>query len=74
VSSSVTRNGGIEGGAKMVMSSQTQDLICAMLTIPVAERILQFSKGDKEVEKEYSRIVQAYFGLRKVFTDKYDKM
>jgi len=57
----------------MVMSSQTKDLICAMLTIPVAEKILQLSKSDKEVEKEYSRIVQAYFGLRKVFDDTYDR-
>jgi hypothetical protein len=57
----------------MVMSSQTKDLICAMLTIPVAEKILQSSKSDKEVEKEYSRIVQAYFGLRKVFDYTYDQ-
>jgi hypothetical protein len=74
MSSSVSRNGVIEGGAKMVMTSQTKDLICAMLTIPVAEKILQFSKSDKEVEKEYSRIVQAYFGLRKVFDSTYDRI
>jgi hypothetical protein len=58
----------------MVMTSQTKDLICAMLTIPVAEKILQSSKSDKEVEKEYSRIVQAYFGLRKAFEATYDRM
>jgi hypothetical protein len=59
----------------MVMSSQTKDLICAVLTIPVVEKILilQPSKSEKEVEEEYSRIVQAYFGLRKVFEDTYDR-
>jgi hypothetical protein len=58
----------------MVMTSQTKDLICAMLTIPLAEKILQSSKSDKEVETEYARIVQAYFGLRRVFDNTYDRM
>ena len=57
----------------MVMSSQTKDLVCAMLTIPVAEKILQSSKIDKEMEKEYFRIVQAYFSLRKEFETEYDR-
>ena len=57
----------------MAMSSQTKDLICAMLTIPVAEKILQSSKSDKEMEKEYFRIVQAYFSLRKEFETEYDR-
>jgi len=57
----------------MVMSSQTKDLVCAMLTIPVAEKILQSSKSDKEMEKEYFRIVQAYFSLRKEFETEYDR-
>lgn len=58
----------------MVMTSQTKDLICAMLTIPVAEKILQSSKSDKDLEKEYSRIVDAYFSLRRDFEDRYDRM
>jgi len=57
----------------MVMSSQTKDLICAMLTIPVAEKILQSSKSDKDIEKEYFRIVEAYFSLRKEFEQTYDR-
>jgi len=57
----------------MVMSSQTKDLICAMLTIPVAEKILQSSKSDKDPEKEYFRIVEAYFSLRKEFEQTYDR-
>jgi len=57
----------------MVMSSQTKDLICAMLTVPVAEKILQSSKSDKEMEQEYFRIVQAYFSLRKEFETEYDR-
>jgi hypothetical protein len=57
----------------MVMSEQTKDLICAMLTIPVAERILQSPKSDKEMEKEYLRIVQAFFSLRKDFETVYDR-
>jgi hypothetical protein len=57
----------------MVMSSQTKDLICAMLTIPVAEKILQSSKSEKEMKKEYFQIVQAYFSLRKEFEDEYDR-
>lgn len=57
----------------MVMSSQTKDLICAMLTIPVAEKIVQSSKSDKEMEKEYFRIVQAYFSLRREFEAEYDR-
>ena len=44
-----------------------------MLTIPVAEKILQSSKSDKEMEKEYFRIVQAYFSLRKEFEQTYDR-
>ena len=57
----------------MVMSSQTKDLICAMLTIPVAEQILQSSKIDKEKGIEYALIVQAYFDLRNVFEASYDR-
>ncbi len=57
----------------MVMSSQTKDLICAMLTIPVAEKILQSSKSDKDIGKEYFRIVEAYFSLRKEFEQTYDR-
>jgi hypothetical protein len=45
-----------------------------MLTIPVAEKILQSSKSDKDLEKEYSRIVDAYFSLRRDFEDRYDRM
>ncbi len=57
----------------MVMSSQTKDLICAMLTIPVAEKILQSSKDEKDVGAEYFRIVEAYFNLRKEFESVYDR-
>jgi len=57
----------------MVMSSQTKDLICAMLTVPVAEKIMQSSKSDKEMEQEYLRIVRAYFSLRKEFETEYDR-
>jgi hypothetical protein len=57
----------------MVMSSQTKDLICAILTVPVAEKIMQSSKSDKDMEQEYSRIVQAYFSLRKDFETVYDQ-
>jgi hypothetical protein len=57
----------------MVMSSQTKDLICAMLTIPIAEKILQLSKDDKNIKMEYSRIVEAYFALRDDFESVYDR-
>ena len=57
----------------MVMSSETKDLICAMLTIPVAEKILQSSKSDKDLVKEYVRIVEAYFSLRIEFERNYDR-
>jgi hypothetical protein len=57
----------------MVMTSQTKDMICAMLTIPVAEKILQSSTGDKDTEGQYQRIVQAYFSLRKEFEQTYDR-
>jgi len=57
----------------MVMSSQTKDLICAMLTIPVAEKIMQSSRSDKDMRKEYELIVQAYFNLRQEFESVYDK-
>ena len=57
----------------MVMSSQTKDVICAMLAIPVVEKILQSSKSDKELGKEYFLIVEAYFNLRKEFEETYDR-
>jgi hypothetical protein len=57
----------------MVMSSQTKDLICAMLTIPVAEKILQSSEGDKDLAKECLRIVEAFFSLRNDFERTYDQ-
>jgi hypothetical protein len=57
----------------MAMSSQTKDLICAMLTIPVAEKIMQSSKSEKDYKKEYFRIVEAYFSLRKEFEEVYDR-
>jgi len=44
-----------------------------MLTIPVAEKILQSSKSDKEIEKQYFRIVEAYFSLRQDFEETYDR-
>jgi hypothetical protein len=58
----------------MVMTSQTKDMICAMLTIPVAEKILQASTGDKDSEGQYRRIVKAYFSLRKEFEQTYDQI
>jgi hypothetical protein len=57
----------------MVMTSQTKDMICAMLTIPVAEKILQSSTSDKDTEGRYRRIVEAYFSLRKEFEQRYDR-
>ena len=57
----------------MVMSSQTKDLICAMLTVPVAEKIMQSSQNEKDLGKEYFRIVEAYFSLRKEFEQVYDR-
>jgi hypothetical protein len=57
----------------MVMSSQTKDLICAILTIPIVEKILEPSKTAKEAEKEYGRIVQTYFALRQEFESYYDR-
>jgi hypothetical protein len=44
-----------------------------MLTIPLAEKILQSSKSEKETEMEYRRIVQAYFALRNEFEAEYDR-
>jgi len=43
------------------------------LTVPVADKIMQSSKSDKDMEQEYSRIVQAYFSLRKDFETVYDQ-
>ena len=57
----------------MVMSSQTKDLICAMLTIPLAEKMLESLKTDKEIDKGYSQIIKAYFTLRAEFERTYDK-
>ena len=57
----------------MVMSSQTKDVICAMLTIPVAEKILQSSTSAKDIEEQYRRIVEAYFSLRREFEETYDR-
>lgn len=74
MSNTASLNNGIQGGANMVMSSQTKDLICAMLTIPVAEKILQSSKSDEDRAKEYVRIVEAYFDLRNQFEATYDRM
>ncbi|MBE0481570.1 MAG: hypothetical protein IBX68_11410 [Dehalococcoidia bacterium] len=55
----------------MAMSSQTIDTISAILSIPVVNRILDGARDGKIGDREYEKIVDHYFKLRKIFEQVY---
>ena len=57
----------------MVMDEKTRDLVAALLTIPVAERLLQSVSEVKAVEYESQQIVEIFFNVRKMVKKGYDE-
>ena len=57
----------------MVMDEKTRDLVAALLTIPVAERLLQSVGEAKAVEYESQQIVEIFFNVRKMVKKGYDE-
>jgi hypothetical protein len=56
---------------EMVMAPVTIDVIAALLTIPVAQKIIDQSEEGQFGEREFRRVVDTYFRLRKVFEGVY---
>lgn len=57
----------------MVMDAKTIDLICALLTIPVAYKVCKGAKEGEYGEDELRKVVNSYFRLREIFEDRYYK-
>ena len=57
----------------MVMDAKTMDLICALLTIPVAHKVCEGAKEGEYGEDELQKVVNSYFRLREIFENRYYK-
>jgi len=60
-----------EGG--IMIDDKTRDLIAAVLTMPVAQIILEGVKDKKHMERELEDLVDKYFSLRTIVKGRYDK-
>jgi len=56
-----------------MIDEKTRDLIAAVLTIPVAYKILEGLQDREHMEREMEELVDRYFGLRKMVKEGYDK-
>lgn len=56
-----------------MIDDKTRDLIAAVLTIPVASRILEGVQDKKHMERELEELVDKYFSLRNIVKGRYDK-
>lgn len=56
------------------MEPKTLDLIAALLTIPVAYKLLDRVKNKEYGEAEFQEIVDNYFRLRRILADTYSNV
>jgi len=57
-----------------MIDDKTRDLIAAVLTIPVAAKILEDVQDKKHMERELEDVVDRYyFSLRRMVKERYDK-
>ena len=58
----------------MAMDPKTVDFITALLTIPLAYKLLDRVKNKEYGENEMQEIVDNYFRMRRTFDDTYTKI
>lgn len=56
-----------------MIDDKTRDLIAALLTIPVASKILEDVQDAKHMGREMEELVDRYFALRKMVKGRYDE-
>ena len=54
-----------------MIDDKTRDLIAALLTIPVASKILEGVQDTKRMGREMQELVDRYFALRKMVKERY---
>ena len=54
-----------------MIDDKTRDLIAALLTIPVASKILEGVQDTKRMGREMEELVDRYFALRKMVKQRY---
>jgi hypothetical protein len=57
----------------MVMDGKTMDIIAAVLTIPVAEKVIERRAESKHGEFESQEVVEIFFRMRKMVKRRYDE-
>lgn len=56
-----------------MIDDKTRDLIAAVLTMPVAQIILEGVQDRKHMERELEDLVDKYLSLRKILKGRYDE-
>ncbi len=54
-----------------MIDDKTRDLIAALLTIPVASKIIEDVQDTKRMGQEMEELVDRYFALRKMVKERY---
>jgi len=57
----------------MVMDGKTMDIIAALLTLPVAEKVVERRPESKYGEFESQQVVEIFFHMRKILKRRYDE-
>lgn len=57
----------------MVMDGRTMDVIAALLTIPVAEKVIERKAESKHGEFESQQVIEVFFRMRKMVKKRYDE-
>ena len=58
----------------MAMDQKSMDLVVGLLTIPLAEKLLDRVKAKEYGEQELQEVVDAYFRMKRVFDSTYTKI
>ena len=56
----------------MVVEARTIDLVAAILTVPIAGKLIETVVDEKHSEGEQQRIVDIYFGVRRMVKKRFD--
>ena len=57
----------------MVMDGKTMDVIAALLTLPVAEKVVERKADSKYGEFESQQVLEIFFHMRKMVKRRYDE-
>ena len=56
-----------------MIDDKTRDLIAALLTIPVASKVLEDVQDTKHMEREMEEVASKFFSLRRIVKEGYDR-